>query len=385
MDVKAVIDTRRKGEPEMGLFIVTFILIGIGIAMCYSASAIIAERIYGDSLYFLKRQLLWCCIGFIAMVVVQHIDYRVYQKYTKIMLLIGMFLLIAVLVPGIGIDVKGSSRWLGYGDFRFQPSELVKLIIVIYFAKVFSYEHRREVNVLQLLLPILVVGIFFLLIMIQPDFGTAMNLSIISVVLLFVSGFPLLYMTGLALLTIPMFYLMIYQVEYRRDRLLAFLDPWADRFGKGYHIIQSFIAFKLGGLTGAGLGAGTQKAARLPEPHTDFIFAVIAEEAGLIGTVSVVILYLFFFYFGVKIALLAPDQYGRLLAMGLTLMVIVQAFLNISVVVGALPITGIPLPFLSYGGSSLLVTMAAAGILLNISKYREVVHQDLKYNGELSV
>ncbi|MEJ5363008.1 MAG: putative lipid II flippase FtsW [Spirochaetota bacterium] len=385
MDVKAVIDTRRKGEPEMGLFIVAFILIGIGIAMTYSASALFAERTFGDSLYFLKRQLLWSFIGFIVMMFVQQIDYRNYQQYTKIMLAFTLVTLVLVLIPGVGISVKGSSRWLGYGLLRFQPSELVKLFIVIYFAKVFSYEHQRDINVLQLLLPLLIVGVFFLLIMLQPDFGTAIDVAIISVVLLFVSGFPLIYMLGLAVLSVPMFYLLIYQVEYRRDRILAFLDPWSDRFGKGYHIIQSFIAFKLGGLLGAGLGSGTQKIKRLPEPHTDFIFAVIAEETGLLGTFSVVILYLLFFYFGAKIALRAPDEYGRLLAMGLTLLVTVQAFLNISVVIGVLPTTGIPLPFISYGGSSLVVTMIGTGILLNISKYREVVAQELKYSGEVWV
>jgi len=385
VDVKAVIDTRRKVEPEMGLFIVAFILIGIGIAMTYSASALFAERTFGDSLYFLKRQLLWSCIGFIVMMFVQQIDYRNYQQYTKIMLAFTLVTLVLVLIPGLGIAVKGSSRWLGYGIFRFQPSEMVKLFIVIYFAKVFSYEHQRDINVLQLLLPLLIVGVFFLLIMLQPDFGTAIDIAIISVVLLFVSGFPLMYMLGLAVLSVPMFYLLIYQVEYRRERILAFLDPWSDRFGKGYHIIQSFIAFKLGGLLGVGLGSGTQKIKRLPEPHTDFIFAVIAEETGLFGTFSVVILYLLFFYFGVKIALRAPDEYGRLLAMGLTLLVTVQAFLNISVVTGVLPTTGIPLPFISYGGSSLIITMIGTGILLNISKYREVVAQELKYSGEVWV
>jgi cell division protein FtsW len=192
-------------------------------------------------------------------------------------------------------------------------------------------------------------------------------------------------MIGLALLSVPMFYLLIYQVEYRRQRILAFFDPWSDRFGKGYHIIQSFIAFKLGGMLGAGLGSGTQKIKRLPEPHTDFIYAVIAEEAGLLGTFSILILYLLFFYFGVKIALKAPDEYGRLLAMGLTLLITVQAFLNISVVIGLLPTTGIPLPFISYGGSSLLVNMMATGILLNISKYREVVPRDIKFDKEVLV
>jgi cell division protein FtsW len=206
---------------------------------------------------------------------------------------------------------------------------------------------------------------------------------VVSVVILFVSGFPLAYIISLFFISIPMFYLFIYLVEYRKERIIAFLSPWAFRYGIGYHIVQAFIAFKKGGLFGTGLGNGTQKLSRLPEPHTDFIYAVIAEEAGLVGTVLIVLLYAAVLWRGIVISAGAQDDFGRLLAVGLSLMIAVQAFINLGVVTGVLPTTGIPLPFLSYGGSSLISNMIAAGILLNISRYRGVKQQEMNLNEEV--
>lgn len=308
----------------------------------------------------------------------QSFDYREYVKHTKLMLIAAFLLLIVVLVPGIGSSVKGSSRWLSLGFVGIQPSEFVKLVCVIYLVKIYSSD-AKDNHVMQLLVPMLVVACIFVLVMLQPDFGTAMALLIISAFIIFVSGFPLIYIIFLSVLSIPMFYLMIYQVPYRWNRVVAYLNPWDDRFGIGYHVIQSFTAFKKGGLLGAGLGFGTQKIARLPEPHTDFIFAVLAEEAGLIGTVSLILLFCFVFWRGILIALSAPDNFGRLLAVGLSLMIVAQAFINIGVVCGVLPTTGIPLPFISYGGSSLLTSMIASGILLNISRYREAAFREVNF------
>jgi len=384
VDLKSVIDTRRRGEADIVLFVVVFILAGMGIAMSYSASALFAENTFGDNFYFLKRQLVWCIAGFLVFLVVQEIDYRKYLPWTRLMLLISLVLLVMVLIPGFGKNIKGSMRWIGLGPISMQPSEFVKIALVIYLAKVFSYEKPGfGTNVIQLLIPMMIVGVFFILIMLQPDFGTAMDILLVAVAILFVSGFSPISMLMLLIVSIPMFYLLIYQVDYRRDRIIAFLDPWKDRFGSGYHIIQSFIAFKKGGLLGVGLGYGTQKLKRLPEPHTDFIYAVIAEETGLIGTAFVVLLFCVLFYLGVNIAMRAPDEFGRLLAVGLTLLIVVQAFINIGVVTGTLPTTGIPLPFISYGGSSLMANMIAVGILLNISRYREVVQEDLKFSEEV--
>ncbi len=383
MDVKDYIDTRRVHEPDFIMFFTVFVLAGIGLAMSYSASAAYAQRVFHDPFYFLKRQFIWCALGFSGLYLFQRIDYREYAKYTKIMLFVLLFALIFVFVPGIGKNVKGSSRWLGLGLFSFQPAEFVKVFLVIYLAKVFSAEHETFIsNVLRLLVPMLITAIIFVLILLQPDFGTAMNVLFVAVLMLLVSGFPFAYLLTLGLISVPMFYLLIYQVSYRRARVLAFFNPWAHRFGIGYHVIQSFIAFKIGGFFGVGLGNGTQKIQRLPEPHTDFIFAVIAEEAGLVGTALVVVLFCLFGLRGIKVALHAPDEFGRLLAVGLTLLVCIQAFINIAVVSGKLPATGIPLPLVSYGGSSFISIMIACGILLNISRYREAVHEEVKLAGE---
>ncbi len=383
MDFKPIDDTRPRSEIDLVLFITIMILAGIGIAMSYSASAVYAMKMYGDSFYFLKKQLLWFLIGFCFLVIFQQIHYRIYIRYTKLMLLISIALLVLVLIPGVGQGTKGSVRWLGIGSVRFQPSEFVKIFMVIYLVKIFSSEGKDKLNrVFQLLIPMIVIAGVFVLIMLQPDFGTAIDLLIVSVFILFVSGFPLRYILTLFIISLPMFYLLIYQVDYRRARILAFLDPWKERFGSGYHIIQSFIAFKAGGLLGVGLGFGTQKITRLPEPHTDFIFAVIAEESGFFGTLIIVSLFCIIIWRGISISLAVTDDFGSLLAVGLALMVAVQAFINIGVVSGSLPITGIPLPLISYGGSSLISNMILLGILLNISKYREMEDQNFVMNYE---
>ncbi|MFC1669565.1 putative lipid II flippase FtsW [Spirochaetota bacterium] len=382
MDIKSSTDTRRRSEPDLVLFVVIFMLIGIGIIMTYSASAVYAMKALNDSFYFLKKQILWLLLGFVALLVFQNIDYRVYRKYTKAMLFVSFILLSVVLIPGIGHGVKGSVRWLGVGFLKFQPSEFIKIFMVVYLAKVFS-SSKKDKQVARLLIPMLIIAATFVLILMQPDFGTAIDLLIVSVLILFVSGFPLVYIISLFVLSMPAFYLLVYQVSYRKERILAFLDPWKYRFGIGYHIIQSFIAFKKGGGFGVGLGYGTQKISRLPEPHTDFIFAVIAEEAGIIGTVFIVIIYCAILWRGVFISLSAPDDFGKLLAIGISLLIVVQAFVNIGVTSGSLPTTGIPLPFISYGGSSLISNMVAVGILLNISRYSEVVKGSKEMRNEV--
>ncbi|HNW27669.1 MAG TPA: putative lipid II flippase FtsW [Spirochaetota bacterium] len=376
MDLRSFIDIRRSKEPDLVLFVVILTLTGIGIAMSYSASAVYALKTFGDPYYFLKKQLLWFAIGFVFMLVFMQIDYRTYMKYTKVMLLASIAALALVLIPGIGHSAKGSVRWLGFGPVAFQPAEFVKVVVVIYLAKVFSSE--ADDHFIRLLIPVIIVAVIFLMIIVQPDFGTAIDILIVSVFILYVSGFPFTYLLSLFVISIPMFYLMISLVQYRKDRVVAFLNPWAYRYGIGYHIIQSFIAFKKGGFLGVGLGNGTQKLSRLPEPHTDFIYAVIGEEAGLAGTVLIVLLFAAVLWRGIVVSTEAQDNFGRLLAVGLSLMIVVQAFINMGVVTGALPTKGIPMPFISYGGSSLLSNMIAAGILLNVSRYRGAVKQDMK-------
>ena len=382
MDLRSALSNRSKGEPDVALFLIVFALAGFGIAMCYSASAVYALQTYGDAFHFLKRQLAWFFAGLLVLLAVQEIDYHFYQRHTRFMLLISFILLILVLIPGLGHNAKGSARWINFGLFSIQPSEFVKLFMVIYLVKVFSNESRDN-PVIQILIPLIIVAVMFVLIMMQPDFGTAVDLLFVSVVILFVSGFPLIYILSLFIISIPMFYLLVYQVDYRRDRILAYIDPWKDRFGNGYHIIQSFIAFKKGAFMGVGLGFGTQKIRRLPEPHTDFIFAVIAEELGLVGTILMVLLFCLLFARVVSISLAAPDEFGSLLSVGLGLLIVVQAFVNMGVVTGSLPTTGIPLPFVSYGGSSFLSSMLAVGILLNISRYRDTVRKGVPVSTEV--
>ncbi len=364
----------RNEEVDNILFICILILAGIGIAMVYSASAVYALKTFGDSFYFLKRQVAWACIGFVALFVFQRVDYHVYVKYTKLMLPASFILLILLLIPGLGHAAKGSVRWFAFNGVSVQPAEFIKVFMVIYLVKIFSSSPETDGKtnrILQLLIPIGIIAALFLLIILQPNFGTAANLLAVSVILLFISGFSIFSTLLMSVVSIPSLYLLIYQVEYRKDRILAYFDPWKERFGNGYHIIQSFIAFKNGGLTGVGLGFGTQKISRLPEPHTDFIFAVIAEESGFIGTALIIFLYCIVFWRGFSIAFNAEDEFGSLLAMGLTLLIVIQAFLNIGVVCGALPTTGLPLPLISYGGSSFLSCMISLGILLNISTQKE--------------
>ncbi|MBN2039900.1 MAG: putative lipid II flippase FtsW [Spirochaetes bacterium] len=380
MYLKSMSSLKRGGEVDLVYFLTIFIISGFGLAMIYSASAVHALKAYGDSLFFLKKQLAWVCTGFFILFVFQSINYRVYFKYTKIMLLASFVMLIILLIPGVGQSINGSVRWLGFRNLSIQPSEFVKIFIVIYLVKVFTWTSDKINRVLQLLIPILVISAVFLLILMQPDFGTAADLLIVSGILFFVSGFSIISILSLSVLSIPMFYLLIYQVDYRKDRIMAFLDPWQERFGNGYHIIQSFIAFKKGGLFGAGLGLGTQKIKRLPEPHTDFIFAVIAEEAGLLGTVLIVVLFCILFWRGLYIALHVSDRAGSLLAIALTIMIVIQAFINIGVVIGSLPTTGIPLPMISYGGSSFISSMIALGIVLNISKSMNAENEDFAFN-----
>ncbi|HEY1405195.1 MAG TPA: putative lipid II flippase FtsW [Spirochaetota bacterium] len=381
MDLKGVIDTRRKERPDLILFITILVLAGLGLAMIYSASAALSLKYHGTSFYFLKKQLIWFIAGFGALLLFQEIDYRHYPRVTIFLLGGAMILLISVFVPGLGHHAKGSARWIGMGELHLQPSEFVKIVMVIYLAKVFSAEQKDHAShAVSLIIPIVVLAVMFIMVMLQPDFGTAIDLLLVSVAIMFASGFSLIYLMVLGVISIPAFYLLIYQVKYRWDRVIAYFNPWHDRFGIGYHIIQSFTAFRIGGFLGVGLGYGTMKLARLPEPHTDFIFAVIGEEAGFFGTASVIILFALLFWRGIRISLDATDNFGRLLSMGLTLMIVMQAFLNIAVVTGSLPTTGIPLPFISYGGSSFLSNMITCGILLNISRYREAVHEGFKYD-----
>jgi cell division protein FtsW len=358
-------------SADRWLFTITMVLVFVGLVMVFSASAVMAKERYGSGYTFLLRQLSWAIAGIAAMAVAMRIDYRRYQHPGVVFSLLGVTML--MLISVFFLDrAHHTHRWIHWGGFSFQPSEMAKPALILFLA--FFLENRtRTMNdwrntLLPTLLPILA---FLGLIVFQPDLGTAIACAGISVCLLFVAGLDLRYLGyGLLGSLLPLYFL-IFHVAYRRDRILAFLNPYSDPQGRGFHIIQSLIAVSTGGITGVGLMEGKQKLFYLPEPHTDFIFAVTAEELGLLGALIIVVLFAAFLWRGTRCALRIPDMFGRLLAMGITSMVVVQAFINISVVLGLMPTKGIPLPFVSYGGSSLFLTLACVGVLLNITKHAE--------------
>ena len=354
------------------------VLGGIGLVMVYSASSIVAADRYGDAAYFLKRQLIWVGLGAAAMLLTQRIHYAALRRFAPPLLLLAVGALALVLVPGVGRVAGGARRWISLGGpFSFQPAEAAKLAMAIYLANFLANRGERLQDFRRgIVPPVLITGLMFGLILAQPDLGSALIIGVVTLVMLFVAGARVVHLAGLILIGIPGVLLAILGEEYRRRRLLAFLDPWADPQGAGFHIIQSLLALGSGGLLGVGLGNSRQKFFYLPERHTDFIFSILGEEMGLIGTGAVVALFALFAYRGFRVARRAPDQFGSLLAAGITLMVVLQAVLNIGVTTGVLPITGVPLPFLSFGGSSLLFTMIASGILLNISQYARVPAED---------
>lgn len=371
-------DRFHRRAPDYWLYLPVIVLAGIGVVMVYSASSIVAADRYGDAAYFLKRQLIWVGLGGTAMLLTQRIHYAAFRRLTPLLLLLAVAALALVLVPGVGRVAGGARRWISFGGpFSFQPAEAAKLVMALYLANFLANrgpwlrEFRRGV-----IPPVLITGVMFGLILTQPDLGSAMIIGLITFVMLFVAGARVIHLAGLVLTGIPGVLAAILGEEYRRRRLLAFLDPWADPQGAGFHIIQSLLALGSGGLWGVGLGNSRQKFFYLPERHTDFIFSILGEELGVIGTGAVVGLFALFAYRGFRIARRAPDQFGSLLAAGITMMVVLQAVLNIGVTTGLLPITGVPLPFLSFGGSSILFTMIASGMLLNISQYARVPPED---------
>jgi cell division protein FtsW len=364
--------------PDFWLYLPVIALAGLGVVMVYSASSIVAADRYGDAAYFLKRQAIWVGLGLAAMLITQRIHYGALRRFTPALLFLAVVALGLVLVPGIGRVAGGARRWIALGGpFSFQPAEAAKLAMVLYLANFLAHrgarlsEFRRGVAP-----PVLIAGLMFGLILAQPDLGSAMIIGLVTFLMLFVAGARIVHLAGLAALGIPGMLIAILGEEYRRQRLLAFLDPWGDPQGAGFHIIQSLLALGSGGFLGVGLGNSRQKFFYLPERHTDFIFSVLGEELGLLGTGAVVVLFALFAYRGFRVARRAPDQFGALLAAGITTMIVLQAVLNIGVTTGVLPITGVPLPFLSFGGSSFLFTLVACGVLLNVSQYTRLPAED---------
>ncbi|MBO0910786.1 MAG: putative lipid II flippase FtsW [Acidobacteria bacterium] len=353
------------------LFAVTLLLVFAGLVMVFSASAVMAKERYHSGYFFLLRQLGWAIAGFLAMLAGMKLDYQRLRHPGVVFSLLGMSTLMLISVFFVDRS-HHTHRWIHCGGLSIQPSELAKPALILFLA--FFLENRTKsmddwrTTLVPAVLPTLV---FTGLIVFEPDLGTAIVFAGITLCILFVAGLDVKYLAYASLGSLVPLYFLIFHVAYRRDRILAFLDPYSDPQGRGFHIIQSLIAVSTGGLTGVGLMEGKEKLFYLPEPHTDFIFSVLGEELGLAGSLAVVLLFATFLWRGVRAALRTEDRFGRFVAVGITSMVVVEAFINISVVLGLMPTKGIPLPLVSYGGSSLFITLASIGVLLNITKQSE--------------
>jgi len=353
------------------LILISVILISLfGLLMIYSSSSIWAEYKFNDPYKYLKSQGLFLIIGYFLIYFVSNIPYQTYKKYSNIILISCIILLILVLIPGIGSVRNGSRSWFGIGSFGIQPSEFAKLGIIIFTAKYISKNKMKDIK--TSVLPILsIVLLIFGLIMLQPDFGTGIIIVMTIIVILFVSGVNMSFFIKIGITGLIGIIGLIIIAPYRLKRIISFINPWADPLGSGFQIIQSLYAIGPSGLLGTGLGNSIQKHFYLPEPQTDFIFSIISEELGFMGGLIVAILFIIIIYRGLNISIKQEDSFAKYLSFGLTFSLAFQTILNLMVVVGLIPVTGVTLPFLSYGGSSLLISMINIGIILNISKYKK--------------
>ncbi len=359
----------KKLKSDQTLFLATILLVALSIVMVYSASAVLAMERYQQPYLFLTKQMLWSTLGLALLWVVMDVDYRLYREPVFIWSALG-FAAICLVAVLFSPPVNNARRWFSVGGLGIQPSELAKLSAIFFVAALLERRIHRINEVRYALTPIaLVVAGLVVLIMFEPDFGTSVSLAIIAAVMVFAAGLNYGYILGCLLAVLPVVAYLAISAPYRFKRILTFLNPWADPLGDGFQIIQSLIAVGTGGISGRGLMKGVQKLFYLPEPHTDFIYAVISEELGLIGATLVLLCFCVITWRGLRVALRAPDPFGSLLAIGLTTMVAVQAFVNMSVVLGLLPTKGIPLPFVSAGGSSLLINLLGMGVLLNVSQH----------------
>jgi cell division protein FtsW len=359
----------RKLKADPVLFTTTLLLVCTSIVMVYSASALVALERFQQPYLFVTRQAMWTVLGLAVLWIAMHVDYRTYRNQAFVWALLGV---VGVTLIGVLFSppVNGTRRWFGFGGLGIQPSELAKLACVFFTAVILERRMHRIDDLSYSLVPIgIVVGPMVGLILLQPDFGTAMSLVFIVAAMVMAAGLHYRYLVGTLLVMLPMLYLVLVSAPYRRRRLFAFWDPWADPLGDGFQIIQSLIAVGTGGVLGRGLMAGVQKLFYLPEPYTDFIYAVIGEELGLVGATGTLICFGLIAWRGLRITVRAQDMFGAFVALGITTMLVVQAFVNMSVVLGLMPTKGIPLPLVSAGGSSLVISLLAMGVLLNISQH----------------
>ena len=357
--------------PDIILLLVTLFLVIIGTVMIYSSSSIIALEKFKDGQYFLKKHIFFVATGIIMMTVMIKVPYEYLKKIAYPGVIVSVALLLLLFVPALGVKRGGATRWLNLVVFTFQVSELVKVAMVIFLAHLLTRKvHHLKKFSRGVLVPLSVTGVVMALILLQPDFGTVVIIASILLLMLSLAGSRISHLVFLVAAFIPVGIWLIMHKGYRMARLTAFLDPWKDPDNTGFQIIQSLISFGSGGAFGVGIGDGMQKLFYLPEPHTDFILSIIAEESGFIGVTIVIVLFVLFLLRGFMIAFRAPDLFGTLLAAGLTMLIAMQAFINIAGVMGLIPLKGLALPFLSYGGTAFVMSMTSVGILLNISTQR---------------
>lgn len=361
------------------LLCVTITLALVGLVMVFSASAVVAGNRFHDSWYYLKRQLVWLAFGLMLLHVASRVDYIWWKRLALPLLGLNFVLLVGVLIPSIGVAGHGARRWIPLGPISIQPAEMAKLIGVIYLAAYLAKKEDRLEHFSTGLMPaLLVIGVLSGLILLEPDLGTVVVLGLVTGGLLFVGGARLSHLSTLALSAVPIGLALVLTSGYRRQRLMAFLEPWRDASDTGFQITQSFLAFGSGGLFGVGLGEGKQKLFFLPEAHTDFVLALVGEELGFVGTVIIVLFFALFVLRGFQISTRARIPFGRYMGIGITTLIGIQALINACVVTGLLPTKGLTLPFVSYGGSSLVICLTGVGILLNISRDRQAGREETR-------
>lgn len=352
---------------DVTLLFPVLLLVGIGVVMVYSASSAIALKNYGTDYYFLKKQAMFTLMGVVGLVFFRRFPFQWYRLMVYPLLVLSIVCLVAVWVPGLGVTAGGARRWLNIGALTFQPVELVRVALIIYLAYSLAKKQERLHEFSIGFVPhVAVLGIFTVLILNQPDFGSVVILGAITWFMLYVGGVRLIHLLSPLLALIPIAYLLMISAPYRVKRLMSFLNPWQYQSDEGYQVIHSLLAFGSGGIFGAGIGKGYQKLFYLPEPHTDFIFSVIGEELGMLGVLTILVLYTVILWRGIIIARNCEDPFGQLVASGITIAIGLQVVINMGVTLGLLPTKGLTLPFLSYGGTSLLINMATIGILMNI-------------------
>lgn len=359
-------------KTRINLLTISIVLICVGIVMIYSSSSIYAWERYGDSFYFLRRHLVFLVVGLLFTFLAMIFDYRLLRRYARFLFWVAFILLVLVLIPGLGREISGARRWFRFKFISFQPSEFANLALIIYIADFICRKGDQVKSLLKgFIPPICALGAISMLILLQPDLGTTIALGSVVLLMLYISGVRTKHILSLILCSLPMVYILVFSVPYRKARILAFLNPWLDPKGTGFQIIQSQIAIGSGGLFGVGLGHSQQKLFYLPAAHTDFIFSIIGEELGLLGTLGIILLFIIFIQQGLKIIKNAQDKFGYFLALGLVLMISLKAIVNIGVSCGVFPTKGLPLPFISYGGSSLIFDLVSLGILINIARCGE--------------